>query len=125
MNNGAYEDLLKSLGFNYEEIAALGVIDSFGIIDTMKGEFRWSKFNNTYYKNLLAYGRADKNMELPSDQFLLKKEYKEFINKFAGNQRAFFKVFEEAFLKSTRIGWTKEDLGEVEDYFNTFELRNP
>ena len=117
---------MKSLGFTNEEIAALGVIDSFGVIDTKTKNERFThKFTNDYYKNLLSFGKASKDIDLLGDQLLLKDEYKESVKKFADDEKEFFNVFEKAFIKTTKIGCDPKTLGGVEDFFNTFEIRNP
>lgn len=125
-NNEAYEQWMKSLGFTTEEIAALGVIDSFGIIDTISSkEYRLCRFTNDYYKNLITFGKASKDLELPGDKLLLKDEYKEHVKKFADDQKEFFNVFQTAFVKTSKIGCDPKTLGGIEDFFNCFDIRNP
>jgi len=125
MYNNAFETRMEQQGFSKEEIAALSIMESFGVIDTKGANYTFSRFNNKYFKNLLDFGKADKHTELISDKFLLQPKYKGFVKKFADDKKGFFKVFEKAFIKSTRIGYSPKQLGGVEEFFNTYEIRNP
>ena len=115
------------LKFKEDEIVALSMLTSFGVIDTKEDFYSEPHFGNTYFKNLMKHGSASKDIKLKSDEFLLseKNPYKHYVKKFAEDKKAFFKVFPRAFSKMSRIGYEDKQLGNIEDLFGACEIRYP
>ncbi len=117
---------MKTLGFGDDEVVALAMLRSFGVVDTTSNYYRDHQFNNTYFKNLISLGQADKNIRLETDEFLLSDPgYKHHVKKFADDEAKFFRVFERAFGKMTRIGYQPKQLSDLDELFKVCEIRVP
>lgn len=91
---------MEMLGFSDEEVAALAITESFGTIDADTSYYRDPRFSNKYYRNLLAFGKADKNVELGVDKFLLGGDrYKKSVKKFAEDKTRFHGDLREGIYK--------------------------
>jgi hypothetical protein len=125
--NDHYKERMTALKFTPEEITALAHIESFGSIDVSENFYVNPRFTNTYYKNLISLGQAEKNVNLKSDSFLLSKSnpYLEHVKRFAADKKEFKRVFHDAFIKMTRIGFEPKQLSTREELFETVELRIP
>lgn len=115
---------MKHLDFKDEEVVALSALETFGIIDSKENFHSENAFSNVYFKNLVKYGKAEKDLQFDCDEYLL-ENYKPIVQKFAEDKKNLFKVFEAAYMKMTRIGYEPNQLKNAEDLIIACEIRIP
>ena len=114
-------------GFSDKQVVALTVLEALGSSNASYGTELYPTFSNAYFANLLKYRQAEPSRSLPSDAFLLSDEakYKEHIQTFATDRAELFKVFHDAFIHMSRLGYAPKLLRSPEDYLAVCEIRNP
>jgi len=121
----AYLQHHSRLGFTPEETAALASIYAFGVVKDPEHFSQEPKINNYYYQQILTSSPSKGHIQLPLDKLLLEdEEIKRFVEKFAQDNKEFKRAFGDAFIKLSELGYTDNELQEVDMFLVDHPFKN-
>eukprot|EP00188_Purpureofilum_apyrenoidigerum_P001198 Plantae.Rhodophyta-Purpureofilum_apyrenoidigerum.ctg16382.p1 GENE.Plantae.Rhodophyta-Purpureofilum_apyrenoidigerum.ctg16382~~Plantae.Rhodophyta-Purpureofilum_apyrenoidigerum.ctg16382.p1 ORF type:complete len:259 (-),score=54.83 Plantae.Rhodophyta-Purpureofilum_apyrenoidigerum.ctg16382:74-802(-) len=108
-------DIFYRMGFNDKEIVVLSGAHCLGRAHKDRSGFDgpWTeeplKFDNTYFKQILAEEPSEGLLRMPSDAALTdEEETKKLVEAYAKDQELFFKDYVDAHIKLSELGFPKK-----------------